>query len=150
MDRNYLIDLLLSIAQDAADEWHLKEAMSGKLTELGELDPIEMSDLYNKVVDEYEELKKQYVDGAVLRRKKMDVLASKAPAYDYHFRCILKHRATAFVLATEAFLADPEDEMLERIMIDSEERFWWAVKKFLGVEDIPNCGRCLSDELNRK
>ena len=150
MDRNYLIDLLLSIAQDAADEWHLKEAMSGKLTELGELDPIEMSDLYTKVVDEYEELKKQYIDGAVLRRKKMDVLASKAPAYDYHYRCILKHRATAFVLATEAFLADPEDEMLERIMIDSEERFWWAVKKFLGVEDIPNCGRCLSDELNRK
>lgn len=148
MDRNFLIDLVFSIAQDAADEWHLKEAISGLETELEAIDKNEMNELYLKKTSELELLKKEYYDGAVLRREKTDLLASLSPAYDYHQRCMLKHRATAFVLMSEVYLANPTDEAYE-LLKKSEERFWSAVKKFMGVDDIPNCGRCLSDELNR-
>lgn len=148
MDRNYLIDLALSIAQDAADEWHIKEELSGLETELEAIDPNEMPELYAKKVAEIEACKADYVETAELRRAKTDYLGIKSPAYDYHQRCKLKHRATAFVTMTETYLATP-DEATYGLMKKSEQRFWDALKKFMGVKDIPNCGRCLSDELNR-
>lgn len=149
MDRNYLIDLALSIAQDAADEWHIKEELSGLETELSSIDKEEMPELYDKVSSDIAECQADYIEGAMLRREKTDYLGAKSPAYDYHQRCHLKHRATAFVQMTETYLADPNDKTYD-LMIRSEERFWSTLKKFMGVKDIPNCGRCLSDELNRE
>lgn len=148
MDRNYLIDLALSIAQDAADEWHTKEDLSGLETERQSINKDEMPDLYQKLSDDIAACKQEYVEGAVLRRAKTDLLGSESPAYDYHKRCHLKHRAASFVLMSETYLANPT-ELAYKLMVQSEERFWKTLKEFMGVADIPNCGRCLSDELNR-
>lgn len=148
MDRNYLIDLALSIANDGADEYHTKEELSGKETELESMDPEEMQAIIAQTKAEIEELKKDFVDGAVLRRAKTDYLASKSPAYDYHQRCHLKHRGTAWIQAVETYLADPNDTTYS-LMVQSEKRYFGTLAKFMGVNDIPNCGRCLSDELNR-
>ncbi len=149
MDRHYLIDLALSIAQDAADEWHVKEELSGKETELKNIDKKEMPALYAKVKAEIEEIKQDYVDGAILRRAKTDILGAESPAYDYHKRCKFKHRATAYVQASEAYLAHPTPD-LYNILVKSEERFYFALSQLMGVKAIENCGRCLSDELNNR
>lgn len=138
----------MSIAQDAADEWHIKEALSGLETELESMDD-SMEALKDDTIGKISELKAEYEEVAILRRRKTDFLAANSPAYDYHQRCRLKHRATSFVLATEVFLADPAPDTYD-IMKQSEDLFWKTVKRFMGVDDIPNCGRCLSDELNRE
>ena len=149
MDRNYLIDLALSIAQDAADEWHTKEYLSGLETELSEIDAQEMPELHQKILAEIAAAKEDYVEGAKLRRYKTDILGAKSPNYDYHKRCTFKHRATSYVLATEVYLADP-DEMNYNAMKVSEERFYMALSQLMGVKEITNCGRCLSDHLNKE
>lgn len=148
MDRNYLIDLAHSIMQDAADEWHIKEELSGLETEKAAIDREEMPDLYEKLEQDIERAKQDYIDSAVLRRAKTDYLGAKSPAYNFHKRCQLKHRATSFVQMSETYLADPNDTTY-RLMVWSEERFWKALMGLMGVDNIPNCGRCLSDELNR-
>lgn len=150
MDRNYLIDLVLSIAQDAADEWHTKEELASLNKELDSISPEEMPELYAQMVEKIQTVRQDYVDGAKLRREKTDILGRLSPNYDYHKRCQLKHRATAYVLATEAFLANPDDEGLFDVMVKSEKRFWTTVSQFMGVKEIENCGRCLSDQLSRK
>ena len=147
MDRNYLVDLALSIMQDAADEWHIKEALSGAELELSNIDPEEMPELFTSKKADLEDLKKSYYECAVLRRAKTDLLGEMSPKYDFHWRCRLKHCATAFVQMTEVYLADPTDTTYD-LMVRSEERYWEALKKFMGVQEIPNCGRCLSDALN--
>ena len=134
--------------QDAADEWHIKEEMSGIETNLSNIDKEELPDLYAKLIADLEACKRDYIECAILRREKTDYLGSKSPSYDYHQRCKLKHRATSFVQMTETYLADPNDTTYG-LMVRTEARFWEALKKFMGIKEIPNCGRCLSDELNR-
>ena len=146
-DRNYLIDLAHLIMQDAADEWHDKEAIDGLEQELASISKEEMPELYSKLEEQLEEAKKDWVDGARCRRRAMNLLASKSPNYDYHKRCTVKHRATAYVQATEVYLADPNEEAYE-IVLWQGKRFWKALAQFMGIENIPNCGRCLSDQLN--
>lgn len=148
MDRNYLVDLALSIAQDCADEWHIKEALSGLETKIKDVDKKELPELYKKLEKEVKETKEDYLDSVKLRRYKMDVLGEKSPKYDYHKRCTLKHRATSYVLATETYLADP-DEKTYKLLVWSEERFYQALSQFMGMLEITNCGRCLSDQLNQ-
>lgn len=147
MDRNYLIDLALSIAQDAADEWHDKEALSGLETKLKNI-PDDCSELLALTQSQLEETKKSYHEGAVLRRAKTDALAKLVPSYDYHKRCTLKHRGAAFVMMSEAYLANPTDEFYDLLM-QSEKRYWQAFADFAGIDAVENCGRCLSDELNK-
>lgn len=146
MDRDYLIDLALSIAQDCADEWHGKETISGLEQEQSNVDKDEMPELYEKLSRDIAEETEEWLDGVRLRRYKMDVLGIKSPEYNYHKRCTLKHRATAFVQAVETYQADP-DEMTHKLMEWSEKRFWKALCRFMGVEEITGCGRCLSDQL---
>lgn len=148
MDRHYLVDMIHSIMQDAADEWHCKEDISGVQTSLDEIDEDEMPELYAKTEKELASLVEDYVEGAELRRAKLDYVAEKSPAYDYHKRCKLKHRATSFVQATEVFLADPCQTTYD-LMWRSEQRFWRVVSQLMGME-IVNCGRCLSDEIQNK
>lgn len=140
--------MIHSIMQDAADEWHCKEDISGLQTEIDSIDPKELPELYASKKDELAEALADYVEGAVLRREKLDYVASKSPAYDYHKRCKLKHRATSFVQATEVYLADPNDTTYD-LMWRSEKRFWRVVSQLMGME-IVNCGRCLSDEIANK
>lgn len=147
MDRNNLIDLALSIAQDCAEEWHGKEYISSLKTERNEVNRKEMPALYDKLTSEIKTETADWLDGVHLRRLKMDILGAKSPAYDYHKRCILKHRATSFVTAVENYQSDP-DTMNEKVMDWSEKRFWKALCQFMGVEEITDCGRCLSDQLN--
>lgn len=147
MDRDYLIDLALSIAQDCADEWHGKETISGLETEKDSVDKNEMPALYKKLTEQIDEETEEWLDGVKLRRFKMDILGVKSPAYDYHKRCSLKHRATSFVQAVETYQSDP-DEMTKTAMNWSEKRFWKALCKFMGVDEITDCGRCLSDQLS--
>lgn len=147
MDRDYLIDLALSIAQDCADEWHSKEQIDSLKTERRAVDKNEMPALYDKLTADIKEMTEEWLDGVKLRRFKMDGLALKSPAYDYHKRCTLKHRATAYVMAVENYQSDP-DEINEKIMDWSGQRFWKAVCKFMGVDEITDCGRCLSDQLS--
>lgn len=147
MDRDYLIDLAISITQDCASEWHDYETVKGIEKELSEIDPIDMPELYDKVSTHLAEEKEDWLDGVKLRRYKMDVLGAKSPAYNYRKRCTLKHRATAFVTAVETYQADP-DASTRQIMEWSEKRFWKALCQFMGVEEITDCGRCLSDQLN--
>lgn len=146
MDRDYLIDLAISIIQDCADEWHMKESISGLETERDAVNKDEMPALYQKLTEEIEEEKEDWLDGVKLRRYKMDVLGTKSPEYNYHKRCTLKHRATAFVTAVETYQADPDD-MTYKLMVWSEKRFWKALCAFMGVDEITDCGRCLSDQL---
>lgn len=147
MDRDYLIDLAISIAQDCADEWHTKEHISSLKTERKDVNKDEMPALYDKLTNDIKTENEEWLDGVRLRRFKMDVLGSKSPAYDYHKRCTLKHRATSFVTAVENYQSDP-DEMNEKVMDWSEARFWKAVCQFMGVDEITDCGRCLSDQLS--
>lgn len=147
MDRNYLIDLALSIAQDAADEWHDKEAVSGLETKLKNISD-DCQELIANTKAELEIAKKDYEDGAILRRAKTDALAELVPHYDYHKRCTLKHRGAAFVQMSEAYLANPTDKFYD-LLVRSEERYWKAFADFAGIDAIENCGRCLSDELNK-
>lgn len=146
MDRDYLIDFALSIAQDCADEWHSKEAISGLEKELSEVDAETMPELHQKISSEIQEETEEWLDGVKLRRYKMDVLGIKSPEYNYHKRCALKHRATAFVQAVETYQSDPDD-LTRKAMVWSEKRFWKALCRFMGVEEITDCGRCLSDQL---
>lgn len=148
MDRHYLVDMIHSIMQDAADEWHCKEDISGIQSELDNISQQEMPELYAKKKDELATALADYVEGAVLRREKLDYVAAKSPAYDYHKRCKLKHRATSFVQATEVYLADPNDLTYD-LMVRSEKRFWRVVSQLMGME-LVNCGRCLSDEIHNK
>lgn len=147
MDRDYLIDLAISIAQDCADEWHSKENIAGMETELSSVDKETMPALHEKLTDDIAEATEEWLDGVKLRRFKMDVLGIKSPAYDYHKRCALKHRATSFVTAVETYQADP-DELTKKAMEWSEKRFWKALCKFMGVKELTDCGRCLSDQLS--
>ena len=148
MDRNYLIDLAISIIQDATDEWHIKEELSGLENELENIDKNELPDLYADRLKKIDDCKIDYLEGAELRRAKTDYLALKSPNYNYHRRCMLKHRGVAYVTMTETYLADPND-VSYNLMLKAEKRFYKALKEFMGVDTIPNCGRCLSDELNR-
>ena len=148
MDRHFLVDMIHSIMQDAADEWHCKEDISGIQTMLDDMDEKEFPELYAKTKAELDEALADYVEGAVLRREKLDYVASKSPAYDFHKRCKLKHRATAFVQATEVYLADPNDITYD-LMWRSEKRFWRVVSQLMGME-IVNCGRGLSDEIRKE
>lgn len=147
MDRDYLIDLAISIAQDCADEWHSKETVESLRKQLSEISQEEMPELYEKISADLAEETEDWLDGVRLRRYKMDVLGIKSPNYDYHRRCKLKHRATAFVTAVETYQADP-DELTLKAMIWSEKRFWKALCQFMGVTELTDCGRCLSDQLN--
>lgn len=147
MDRDYLVDLALSIAQDCAEEWHGKEIISGMEKELETIDKKEMPALHERLSQEIDDQYLDWLDGVDLRRFKMDVLGIKSPAYDYHRRCKLKHRATAFVQAVETYQSDP-DELTLKAMQWSEKRYWKALCEFMGVKEITDCGRCLSDQLN--
>ena len=147
MDRDYLIDLAISIAQDCAGEWHDYETVKSIEKELKEVDAETMPELHKKLSAQLQEETEDWLDGVRLRRYKMDVLGIKSPAYDYHKRCTLKHRATSFVTAVETYQADPDD-LTRRVMEWSEQRFWKALCRFMGVEEITDCGRCLSDQLN--
>ena len=146
-DRNYLIDLAHVIMQDAADEWHDKEALDGLEQEISEVDKEQMPALYAELRRQIEDAKEDWVEGAKCRRFAMDILATESPNYDYHKRCTVKHRATAYVQATEVFLANPND-LSYQLVVKQGKRFWKALAQLMGVEDIPNCGRCLSDQLN--
>ena len=145
MDRHYLIDMIHSIMQDAADEWHCKEEISGIQTEIDSLKDADMPELLEQKEKELAESLADYVEGAILRREKLDYVGSKSPAYDFHKRCKLKHRATSFVQATEVYLADPNPTTYD-LMWRSEKRFWRVVAQLMGME-VVNCGRCLSDEI---
>lgn len=147
MDRDYLIDFALSIAQDCADEWHSKETISGLKKELSEIDAEKMPELHQKITNDIKEETEDWLDGVQLRRYKMDVLGIKSPEYNYHKRCALKHRATSFVQAVETYQSDP-DELTHKAMVWSEKRFWKALCQFMGAEEITDCGRCLSDQLS--
>lgn len=149
MDRNYLIDLAHVIMQDAADEWHDKEALDGLEQEISGVDPQEMPELYEKLQAQIDDIKADWVDGAKCRRYAMDLLAVESPNYDYHKRCTVKHRATAYVQATEVYLANP-NEAAYKLVLWQGQRFWKALAQLMGVQNIPNCGRCLSDQLNIK
>ena len=133
--------------QDAADEWHDKEALDGLEQEISTVNPEEMPELYKKLQDEIADIKADWVDGARCRRYAMDLLALESPEYDYHKRCTVKHRATAYVQATEVYLANPT-ETAYKLVLWQGKRFWKALAQLMGVKDIPNCGRCLSDQLN--
>ena len=146
MDRNYLLDLALSIAQDCADEWHSRDYIQGLESELESVDEKEMPALHEKLKKQIEEEKEEWLDGVKLRRRKMDVLGIQSPNYDYHKRCTLKHRATAYVEAVETYQASPQD-INYVVLVKSEKRFFRALSKFMGME-ITDCGRCLSDQLN--
>lgn len=146
-DRNYLIDLAHVIMQDAADEWHDKEALDGLEQELSGVDEREMPELHAKLTAQIADMKKDWVEGAKTRRFAMDILMLEAPNYDYHKRCTVKHRATAYVQATEVYLANPTELSYKLVQMQGA-RFWKAFAQLMGVEDIPNCGRCLSDHLN--
>lgn len=147
MDRNYLIDLAHVIMQDAADEWHVKEHIDGLEEELKSVDEKEMPELHQQLKQQLEESKADWVDGAKCRRFATDILAVKSPNSDFHKRCTLKHRATAYVQATEVYLADPDD-LTYKLVRWHGERFYKALSEFMGVREITNCGRCLSDQLN--
>lgn len=133
--------------QDCADEWHDKETFDSVKNELKEIDIEEMPELHAKKMEELEEARESWLDGVKLRRTKMDVLAINSPNYDYHARCKVKHRATSYVTAVETYQANP-NEMTEKIMDWSGARFWKALCQFMGVDEITDCGRCLSDQLN--
>ena len=40
------------------------------------------------------------------------------------------------------------DDLTRQVMEWSEQRFWRALCRFMGVKEITDCGRCLSDQLN--
>lgn len=147
-DRHYLIDLIHSIMQDAADEWHCKEEIAGLQTEIDSIAEENMPELLADYRARLREALDDYVEGARLRRAKLDYVAAHSPRYDYHQRCKLKHRATALVQATEVYLADPNDTTYD-LMWRSEKRFWRTVSQLMGFE-ITNCGRCLSDQMDRE
>lgn len=138
--------------QDAADEWHCKEEVSGLQTEIDSIqeeDPSgnDLQEVLKTYQDKLKDALEDYVEGAKLRRAKLDYVAKHSPHYDYHQRCKFKHRATAFVQATETYLADPNQETYD-LMWRSEQRFWKTVSQLMGYQPT-NCGRCLSDQINR-
>ena len=146
MDRHYLIDMIHSIMQDAADEWHCKEELAGLQTELDSIEEEGLTELAKEYKEKIADVKEDYVEGAKLRRAKLNYVASQCPHYDYHKRCELKHRATGFVQASEVYLADPNDTTYD-LMWRSEKRFWRVVSQLMGTE-IVNCGRCLSEQIS--
>lgn len=119
--------------------------MAGLQTELDSIIAEDLTELAKEYQEKIEVVKQDYIEGAILRREKLDYVASKCPHYDYHKRCQLKHRATAFVQATEVYLADPNDITYD-LMWRSEKRFWKVVSQLMGTT-IANCGRCLSDQI---
>ncbi|MCM1323298.1 MAG: hypothetical protein NC218_03870 [Acetobacter sp.] len=144
-DRNYLLDLAISIMHDGADEWHAVEEINFLSQQLKNVSP----DL-EEVIKQYKEqlaiAKQELIEDARLRQAKTDYLAAKSPNWTYKRRCRVKHTGVAACTMLETYVADPTEEAFE-LACRSLQKFFRELARAMGM-DVKDCGRCLNDSLN--
>lgn len=144
-DRNYLLDLAISIMHDGADEWHAVEEINF-LSQQIKNTPAELKEIIKEYEEKLAVAKKEIIEDARLRQEKTDFLAAKSPNWTYKRRCRVKHTGVSACTMLETYIADPTEEAFE-LTCKSLQKFFRELSRAMGME-VKDCGRCLNDSLN--
>lgn len=144
-DRNYLLDLAISMMHDGADEWHAVEEINFLSQQLKRT-PENLDEVRKDYEDRLKVASEELIEDARLRQAKVDYLASKSPAWNYKRRCRVKHTSVSACTALETYVADPNDKTLD-LAQRSLQKFFRELARAMGME-VKDCGRCLNDSLN--
>ncbi|WP_305085570.1 hypothetical protein, partial [uncultured Dubosiella sp.] len=93
-----------------------------------------------------EDLRKDLIEYAQLRRETMLSLYEMYPARNKEYWCLVKHLGLAMYTAFESWQASEDNENLFYIYQQANKLFVKAMSKFLGVT-ITECASCFSDIL---
>lgn len=144
--RSPLIDAVELIGHQIALSSHLYEYM-GYLQKEQEADPLEERNI------EIEDVQEMINKVTQARRNLMSAIEEQ---YDtnYHYWCASKHAIGAFSLACElhqSYAKDPDlSTRYYNFMIESQKTLYVVLSKWLGLDEVVVCGRCISDKLEEK
>lgn len=142
--RGWALDQLILIGQYEAQLTHIDE----KLNDLWEV-------ANNDIEDEEKRLKAVDTIGTLYeigrgiyaaRKEAEEQIFSAFPEAEKTFWCMVKHAATAFVIAEENFHARGFDADSEQVMLQAAETLGKVTGLALGFEPY-GCLRCLSDAM---
>lgn len=137
-------EMIRTFVQLGCCELHVKTTIEKKVSELeNEMVP---EDNVQDFMKDIEDLRKDLIEYAQLRRETMLSLYEMYPAGNKEYWCLVKHLGLAMYTAFESWQASDDDENLFYIYQQANKLFVKAMSKFLGVT-ITECASCFSDIL---
>ncbi len=134
--RNWLIDAVEYIWQLLAYTSHMQEIIDW----YWENEDITIEDFQFAV---------QEVQVATRQRREMMQVIMQVFEWNDKYRCAVKHSIFAYTLSTEILYSDMNNKVFAEAQKTSSERMYKTISKFIWTE-IVTCGRCLSDQIEKK
>lgn len=137
-------EMIRTFVQLGCCELHVKTTIEKKVSELE--NGMVPEDNVQDFMKDIEDLRKDLIEYAQLRRETMLSLYEMYPAGNKEYWCLVKHMGLAMYTAFESWQASDDDENLFYIYQQANKLFVKAMSKFLGVT-ITECASCFSDIL---
>ncbi|WP_305085302.1 hypothetical protein [uncultured Dubosiella sp.] len=137
-------EMIRTFVQLGCCELHTKTTIEKKVSELE--NGMVPEDNVQDFMKDIEDLRKDLIEYAQLRRETMLSLYEMYPAGNKEYWCLVKHLGLAMYTAFESWQASDDDENLFYIYQQANKLFVKAMSKFLGVT-ITECASCFSDIL---
>ncbi len=137
-------EMIRTFVQLGCCELHVKTTIEKKVSELE--NGMVPEDNVQDFMKDIEDLRKDLIEYAQLRRETMLSLYEMYPAGNKEYWCLVKHLGLAMYTAFESWQASDDDENLFYIYQQANKLFVKAMSKFLGVT-ITECASCFSDIL---
>lgn len=137
-------EMIRTFVQLGCCELHTKTTIEKKVSELE--NGMVPEDNVQDFIKDIEDLRKDLIEYAQLRREAMLSLYEMYPDGNKEYWCLVKHLGLAMYTAFESWQASDDDENLFYIYQQANKLFVKAMSKFLGVT-ITECASCFSDIL---
>ena len=143
-NRGWVLDQLIMIGQYEAQLSHIDEKLNDLWEALSnETDNVDEMQRLTNVLSGLYEIGRGIYDA---RKQAEDQVFAEFPEADKTFWCLVKHAATAFVIAEENFHARGFSAEAEKTMLSAAENLGKTVSLALGM-DLYGCLRCLDEQM---